>query len=134
MNTINLYRWRMSPESEPHEFRIYGDDRAQTWVVLDEVDYLWAVRWRWRWKISGRGYMHRAVATGSKRDNSRSAKSVYLHVEIMKRAQEPPTNSHVLVDHRDTDKRNCRRNNLRWATYSMNVKNRYGQYQQDLVP
>jgi hypothetical protein len=119
------------PQPNDHEFRIYGDNNAQTYCVVDEIDYHWAIRWRWR--FSGYGYMQRAVAVGSMKDGSRTAKSVYLHVEIMKRVREPTTPAHVIVDHRDTDKNNCRRSNLRWATYSMNNKNQYGLSPHDLV-
>lgn len=33
----------------PHEFRIYGDDNAQTWGVVDEEDYHFLVQWKWGW-------------------------------------------------------------------------------------
>ena len=29
------------PTPEPHEYRVYGDDMAQTWVVVDQEDYQW---------------------------------------------------------------------------------------------
>lgn len=116
----------------PPECRIWLDDREGDYVVVDAEDFAYFSQWRWI--LSKWGYARRAVATGSRRDGTRSAKSVYLHVEICRRAHgPPPTPAHTLVDHRDAIKPNCRRSNLRWATYSMNVKNRYGQYAADFL-
>lgn len=33
----------------PHEFRIYGDDLAQTWGVVGEEDYHFLINWKWSW-------------------------------------------------------------------------------------
>ena len=29
-----------------HEHRIYGDDNANVYAVVDEDDYLWAIKWK----------------------------------------------------------------------------------------
>lgn len=106
------------------EFRIYGNRELTVWVVVDEEDYHHFVRWRWC--ASGWGYLKRSAAEGSRVDGTRRSVSKYLHVEIMKRVEPtPPTPAHVLVDHKDLDVSNCRRYNLHWATYSMNVANRH---------
>jgi hypothetical protein len=112
-----------------HEFRIYGDDNAQTWAVVDENDYHWAVQWRWCWKRSpcGKRYLRRAVGENSNGLRLRTF-TLYLHVEIMKRTSKPPTGDHKLVDHRNGNSHDNRRRNLRWATYSMNSKNLFGLY------
>lgn len=121
---------------DDHEYRIYGDDLAQTWVVVDREDYLWAVQWKWKWKTS-RGkrkfYMCRTL-TYKNRFGTQSDTSLFLHVAIMKRTGIiPPSPKHTIVDHRNGDERDCRRPNLRWATPSMNRKNLYGMYPHDLM-
>lgn len=50
--------------------------------------------------------------------------SLYLHVEIMKRVEPPPTMFHTQVDHLDRDRMNCRRSNLAWSLPSDNNKNK----------
>jgi hypothetical protein len=45
----------------------------------------------------------------------------------------PPTKKHVLVDHRTGHTLNCRRPNLRWATHSMNSRNRNGSTPHDMI-
>ena len=118
---------------EPHEFRVYGDDRAQLWVVVDEEDYQWALQWRWCFKFSRKTYLRRAVAIWENRVKIKTI-SIYIHVEIMKRTGiVPPSPRHVIADHRDGDEFNCRRSNLRWATHSMNSLNRKGSHPHDLI-
>jgi len=125
-------------QCEPHEFRIYLDDRATHWAVVDEEDYHWAIRWRWNLKQSGgrRGfkpYARRAVSTYYPDGSRLGSDSVYLHIEIMKRSGVPPPSpNHILVDHRNGKSLNCRRSNLRWATYGMNNQNVNGRYAADL--
>jgi len=126
---------------DAHEFRIYGDAMAQTWAVVDEVDYQWAIAWRWCRNIKkSRGnpdkikiYMRRAVGDNANGVRLRT-ETVYLHIEILRRTgATPPTKFHTICDHRDGDTMNCRRSNLRWATHSMNSLNRFGAYPYDLV-
>lgn len=104
--------WMTEPER-----RVYGDDRASVWAVVDEVDYQWAVQFLWNVK-KGRNtvYLKRNVET--------ARTPVYLHVEIMKRTSvTAPSGQHDRVDHRNGDGRDCRRSNLRWATRSLNARN-----------
>ena len=119
-----------------HEYRIYGDDRASVWAVVDEIDYHYFVNWLWspKWsKGHTKVYLRRNVQTGTKKDG-RIQQTLFLHVAIMKRTGiQPPSPLHVIVDHRDSDSMNCKRSNLRWATHSMNCKNRNGQYAYDLI-
>lgn len=123
------------PTPAPHEFRIYGDNMAQTWAVVDEIDYRWAIQWLWspKWSNGGKKcYLRRNVQTGSKK-YGRIQQTAWLHVEIQKRTGiAPPSAAHSLVDHRDSDSFMCKRHNLRWATHSMNARNRFGQEPWDL--
>jgi hypothetical protein len=71
---------------------------------------------------------HRQIA------GKRHCRTFYLHVEIHKRTGVPPPSAaHIIVDHRDGDSFNCRRSNLRWATYSMNSMNTFGRIPHDLI-
>lgn len=116
-----------------HEFRIYGDDMAQTWVVVDEIDYHWAIKWKWHFnkphknRAGKKEYLRRSASNGK-----RYLPPIYLHVEVMKRTgKAPPSELHLFVDHRDGNEFNCRRSNLRWATASLNAKNRNGKHSHD---
>ncbi len=111
------------PTPAPHKFRIYSDDSAQTWAVVDEVDYHWLIQWRWH--INEPHHTRK----GTKRyfrthAGWRTMGSRYLHVEVMKRTGIiPPSELHTLVNHIDGNEWNCLRINLEWATPSMNNKN-----------
>lgn len=111
------------PTPEPHEFRIYADDMAQTWAVVDETDYQWAIQWRWHInkphpsRKGKKQYFCRSNGSGGRRRGPR----LFLHVEIMKRTGiQPPDPEHKLVEHADDDEWNCRRSNLSWITPKKN--------------
>lgn len=120
-----------------HEFRIYGDDKASIWAVVDEEDYHWLLRYKWCVKESDgrRGkkpkpYLRRAVGVNGGGVRL-STYTLYLHVEVMKKTGiVQPCHAHSLVDHLDGDTLNCRRANLRWATPSMNRLNINGLHAQ----
>jgi hypothetical protein len=116
-------------QPDTHEYRIYGDDMAQTWAVLDEVDYLWAVRWRWNWSRKRNGlYLRRAITLYEKGQRT-TTQTLYLHTEIMKRSDiEPKSSKHCIVDHRNGDTTDNRRLNLRWTNHSQNAKNSHGKH------
>lgn len=120
---------------DDHEYRIYLDDHACRYVVLDQIDYDWFVQWRWTFKPSRGGrkfYAYRNLTLRS--SGQRTNRSIFLHVAIMQRTGiAQPTPAHVVVDHRDGDSFNCRRTNLRWATLSMNRLNLNGKYGYDLI-
>lgn len=116
---MTLMPYDQDPTPQPHEYRIYGDDNAQTWVVVDQVDYLWAVQWRWHFnkphpgRNGSKQYLVRSNGSGGRR----RGKKFILHLEIMKRKGiSPPTDDHIYVAHLDDDEFNCRRANLDWTT------------------
>lgn len=122
--------------TEEREFRIYGDDHASVWSVVDEIDYQWCIQWLWSPKYSKgdkKFYLRRSIQTGVGQ-YTRTQHTRFLHTEIMERTGIlPPSPLHILVDHRDGNSMNCRRANLRWATHSMNNKNVNGKYAHDLI-
>lgn len=112
-----------------HEYRIYGDDNANIYAIVDEADYHWAVQFLWSPKYSrgGRKFYLRRVTHEriGPTHRDRIQRTEWLHVAIMKRTGiEPPSELHTMVDHfPDRDSLRCTRNNLRWATPSMNRQN-----------
>jgi len=123
----------MDPDFNPtnwkkveHDFFIYADDHGFEFAEVDEEDYLHFVKWKWHVN------QPHAKRNGKKRYLRRSRGGggaylppLYLHVEIMKRTGiEPPDEHHLVVDHIDGNEFNCKRFNLRWATFSMNNTNR----------
>jgi len=115
-----------------HEHRIYANDAASIYAVVDEVDYQFFSYWRWSWKASRGGnkiYLYRTLNLANDIHTS-----LYLHVAIMvAKGVEKPSPLHTIADHRDGNSLNCLRRNLRWATPSMNRRNIYGQNGYDLI-
>ena len=138
-----MHEWHPSRVfAEPEPCRIYGDDKGELFALVDAIDYQWVVQWQWspKWSRGGRKvYLRRNVQetiadhgvcpeTGM-RIRTRTQRTLFLHTAIMGRMGiEPPTPLHTIVDHRDSDGLNCRRDNLRWATPSMNAKNINGKF------
>ena len=82
-------------------------------VLVDDSDYGWLNLWAWHWLDSG--YIFREENRRGKR------KAIYLHRVIM------DTPAGMNVDHKDHDKSNNRRANLRNCTYSENARNQLPQ-------
>lgn len=113
----------------PERF-VYGDDLAQIAASVDDIDYQWAIRHRWTVKHSrgNKMYLRRAVGESSGGVRLRTF-TLYLHVEIMKRTGVfPASERHTIVDHKDGNSLNCKRDNLRWATPRENCLNLFGAY------
>jgi hypothetical protein len=115
------------------EWRIYGDDLAQIWSVVDEEDYHHLSQWKWspKWSRGQRKfYLRRNVQVG--RRSFRTQTTLYLHEAVMMNAGiKRPSDAHLIIDHRDGNSMNCRRSNLRWATHSMNARNLFGSKAED---
>lgn len=105
--------------------RLYLDAHCETYAIVDEEDYQWAVQSLWSITPNSTKKKYYATRMTRQRGENRQTK-LYLHKEIMWRVGPPPTYKHTMVDHLDGDSLNCRRSNLRWATPSENRANYYG--------
>lgn len=123
------------------EYRVYADDYANDYAIVDEIDYQYLIQWRWKLKKSRtwlgtkkpKVYLARSihVSTGpTHRD--RIVPTLFLHTAIMERRtdiEKPITNERIIVDHADGDGFNCRRKNLRYTSISFNNKNINGSHE-----
>jgi len=98
---------------------IYLTADLTLWVMVDRQDYGWASQWLWNPK-------HRPSLRGdhyyAKRNIGSARTPVYLHVEIMTRAEPMPRRRRI-VDHINGNTLDCRRKNLRWVTPKKNANN-----------
>jgi len=130
-----------------HEHRIYADDYANNYAIVDEIDYQYLIQWRWRIKksrtwagtknpkmyLSRPGHVSLGVKTRENRNRIQS--TIFLHTEVMERTgiPRPNTNQKIIVDHANGNGFDCRRKNLRWASLSFNNKNLFGSHEQVLM-
>lgn len=136
---------------EPYEHRIYADDYANEYAIVDEIDYQYLVQWRWKLSVSRasfgtkqrKAYLARAVPVvvgkdyrdeNGKRRQQRVTSTVYLHQIVMDRkgGEKPITNKKIIIDHANGKGFDCRRSNLRWTTISFNNMNRFGSHENAL--
>jgi hypothetical protein len=138
-------------DQEPFEYRIYADDYANDYAIVDQIDYQYLVQWRWKICLSRqwagtkrrKAYLSRAVPTiigkdyyeDGKRFQCRRTSTIYLHRIVIERAEipKPNTNKKLIVDHANGDGFDCRRKNLRWTTISFNNMNLYGSHEHQLI-
>ena len=114
------------------QFRMYAGENADVACLVDEEDYCYFTQWLWVTKPSAGGkklYFRRAVNRYDLTGQREGADTLYLHIEICRRAHgEMPTKRRCIVDHFDGDSLNNCRANLRWATSRENNRNRFGAY------
>lgn len=138
---------------DDYECRIYGDASLEQYAIVDAIDYPYLCQFRWSIHSVNIGrsnrtvfgntrkklYLRRGVSEfyapdGAKyespftgyvvRHRNRVQKTVFLHQEVMRRMGVlPPSPLHILIDHKDRNSWNCRRENLHWQTKSGNALN-----------
>jgi hypothetical protein len=122
----HAHLWGPAPATEPF---VCLSDRFDVHAIVSEEDYDWVRRWKWAYKYAAgikcsldKMYAYRQVTVGGgKRE------TIWLHREITwRKLGPPPSPLHTMSDHLNGDSLDCRRKNLRWATPSMNAKNKYG--------
>lgn len=106
-------------------FRIWLDDRGVLFCLVDEIDYVWAMKWKWGFRRDRHGKKYYATRNTHYAGDRRTV-TVYMHKEIVKRKGPPPSDKHTMGDHGDGNSLDNRRDNLDWATPSMNSHNRKG--------
>lgn len=133
--------WNPNNWNMDWDYRIYGDDYANIYCIVDQIDYQYLIQWRWRPKESKKHkgtrkpkvYLfrpgHETIGEGIRRQPS-----IYIHQVVMDRKGDPKpkTNKKLIIDHKNGDGLDCRRVNLRWATISFNNKNIYGSHEREL--
>jgi hypothetical protein len=109
----------------PEPRRVYLDANAELYCLVDEIDYLWAIQWTWSFTPNSTGLKLYATRMTRRRRETTKQIKIYMHKAILERADFlPPTTAHTMGDHKDMDSLNNVRDNLRWATPSMNAINR----------
>lgn len=132
--------------ADPTEYRIYASNDPEFFVFVDYDDYVFLTQSDWSihsYKTSAvhtrkQLYLRRSVSdfygpdgspyesriTGKMvRNRQRVQRNLFLHFVVMLRKGDiPPDKFHHIVAHIDHNSRNCRRNNLIWATHWTNMQ------------
>ncbi len=106
------------------ECRIYLCPRDETiFCKVSAEDYEYYQQWKWQFTWDK--HKRKKYATRSTRLAGNKRVKIYMHKDVLVRAGKvPPTPKHKIGDHQDGYSLNNRRDNLEWATPSMNAKNR----------
>jgi hypothetical protein len=112
-----------------------AEDRGM-FVIVNVEHYTWAMQWKWAAVCSkkGMGRKEKWYASRSTRIDGRRQVRLWLHKELMLYAGVLPLSpAHIIGDHENGNSLDCRvhktlvhRNNLHWATPSMNRQNYNG--------
>ena len=120
----------------PPQLRMYAGEYADVECLVDEEDYLFFTKWMWcpKFDRSGKVYFRRAESTYDMLGKRVGSFTIYLHIEILTRAEgPPPTRTRCIGDHFNGNSLDNRRQNLRWATKRENNQNRFGAYYRQQV-
>jgi hypothetical protein len=122
----------------PSQLRMYAGEYADFECLVDEEDYHFFTKWMWQPKVDpgNKIYFRRACSTYDLIGQRAGAYTVYLHREILTRAEgPPPTRARCIADHHNGNSLDNRRCNLRWVTKRVNNRNRFGMhyYQRELL-
>lgn len=101
-------------------YRIWLDDRGETFCLVSAEDHVWALQWKWTRRWNKRRKKKYAVRHTRERGTRRNV-TIFLHKEIVERHHGPaPTPAYTIGDHGDGDSLNNQRGNLSWATPKSN--------------
>lgn len=106
------------------ECRVYLSPNDESiFCVVSPEDFAWAQQWKWQFTWDR--HRRKKYATRSTTYANQRRVKLYLHKQILERSgKEQPSPKHTIGDHGDGNSLNNRRDNIDWATHSMNAINR----------
>lgn len=113
---------------EPYRILIATGKNYALPVMLSPEDYEWAVSCG-NWFVTHGARLEQRCGPVKSGYAVRSGPNglIWLHKEVLKRAFVlPPSPLHRIGDHRNGNRLDDRRSNLRWATPQMNARNIFG--------